>query len=127
MQAEGTNGVPQEARAFPNDIKLFRAVGKTAECNKLLLNGWAMKAGMKSALINVAQRTGGTTPAMRCMVQGRRSCVNARGTHQLGAQPERIGPCTSQGDQAEASMSGTITAPQSLVKEDDRTAGTGFG
>ena len=36
-------GWHKEARAFLNDIKLFRAVGKTAECNKLLLNSRAMK------------------------------------------------------------------------------------
>jgi len=43
LQAEGTTGVPQETTPFLTDIKLFRAVRKTAECNKLLLNNGAMK------------------------------------------------------------------------------------
>lgn len=41
LQAEGPNGVAQEATPFLNDMKLFRAVRKTAECNKL--NNRAMK------------------------------------------------------------------------------------
>lgn len=42
LRKEGTNRGAQEARAFLN-AKLFREVRKTAECNKLLLNSWAMK------------------------------------------------------------------------------------